>query len=251
MFIFNNKVVVVTGGEKGIGKAIATAFCNRGAKVVIVGIDEVSAQNAIDEIEGDVSFIKIDVTDKLATSKLPDEIYKLYGLTDILVNNAGIHITGDVESTSFTDWKRIMSVNINGVFLMTKSILKHMKEKGKGTIINIASEAGIDAFKNQVAYNVSKAAVIQLTKSLAIDFAENNIRANVVCPGTTMTPLVEKLLQKSDDPDKTKKELEEVRPLNRLGKPDEIAQAVLCLASNELEFATGTVFSIDGGYTAQ
>jgi len=251
MFKFKDNIVVVTGGEQGIGKAIAKAFSIAKAKVIIVGINEITGEKTAKELNGEVTFIKTDVSNLEEVEKLPNKVEEIYGLTDILINNAGIYIQGNVENTSVYEWDKIMNINLKGVFLVTKYILNHMLKKRKGTIVNIASEAGLVAFKNQVAYNVSKAAVISFTKSIAIDFAKNNIRANVVCPGTTITPLFKKLLAESEDPEEIKRQFESLRPLNRLGKPEEIAMATLCLASNKLAYATGSVFSIDGGYTAQ
>jgi len=180
--------------------------------------------------------------------RLINEVEEKQEKVEILVNNAGIHKEGNLETTSYEDWRRVLNVNLDGVFLISKYfITKHMKPKKRGVIVNIGSEAGIDAFKNQVAYNVSKAAVIHLTKS----FAKDGIRANAVCPGTTYTPLVEEILEKAENPEEMRKFLESIRPLNRLGEPDEIAYAVLSLAADELGYATGAVLSIDGGLTAQ
>jgi NAD(P)-dependent dehydrogenase (short-subunit alcohol dehydrogenase family) len=250
MLNFEDKVVAITGAEMGIGKAIAEAFSKRGAKVVIVGIDEAEGTATAAHLPGKALFIKADVSKEEEVKLLPEKIKKEFGPVDILVNNAGIYKKGNVSTTSFEDWKKILDVNLDGVFLVTKYILQQMLEQNQGVIVNIASEAGIAAIGNQVAYNVSKAAVIALTKSLAVDFAEHNIRANAVCPGTTMTPLVEKALATSANPEEEKRALESSRPLNRLGKPEEIANAVLALASEELGYATGAVLSIDGGYTA-
>jgi len=247
MLNFEDKVVAITGAEMGIGKAIAEAFSKRGAKVVIVGIDEAEGTATAAHLPGKALFIKADVSKEEEVKLLPEKIKKEFGPVDILVNNAGIYKKGNVSTTSFEDWKKILDVNLDGVFLVTKYILQQMLEQNQGVIVNIASEAGIAAIGNQVAYNVSKAAVIALTKSLAVDFAEHNIRANAVCPGTTMTPLVEKALATSANPEEEKRALESSRPLNRLGKPEEIANAVLALASEELGYATGAVLSIDGG----
>ncbi len=250
MLSFKEKIVAVTGGEMGIGKAIARDFSDQGAKVVIIGIDEVEGPKTAENLSREALFIKTDVSREEEVSKLPGKIEEKFGLVDVLVNNAGIHKTGNILTTKTEDWNKILDVNVNGVFLVTKYIMKQMMKKNKGVVVNVASEAGKVAFKNQIAYNVSKAAVISLTQSIAADFACENIRANAVCPGTTMTPLVKKIFEEADDPDQARRELEETRPLERLGKPEEIARAVLCLASEDLGYATGSIFSIDGGYTA-
>src|SRR5690554_1958472 len=250
MFRFEEKVVVVTGGEMGIGKAIAEAFSARGAKVIIVGLDEKHGVQTVAGLRGEGLFVKTDVSNEQEVSLLPEKVKDAFGPVDILINNAGIYRKGNVVSTTFTDWEKILAVNLNGVFLVSKYLLLQMIEKKQGVIVNIASEAGIAAIAGQVAYNVSKAAVISLTKSMAVDFAPQKIRVNTVCPGTTMTPLVEKSLASAADSAQAQRELESCRPLNRLGKPEEIAKAVLALASDDLSYATGAVLSIDGGFTA-
>jgi len=252
MFDFSGKVVAVTGAEKGLGKGISEAFAKRGARVAMIGIDEECGRKAEEEINayGDVRFIQTDITDEGAVEKLPDVIEKLYGLTDILVNNAGIFAGGNIADTQMDAWDAVMNVNVRGTVLMTKAIIQHMLKKQSGVIINISSEAGIAAFGDQVAYNVSKAAVLHLAKCIAVDFADKGIRANAVCPGTTYTPLVENALNASDSPDELRA-LWEDRPLGRLGKIEEIATAVLCMASDEMAYATGAALSVDGGRTAR
>lgn len=243
---------MITGGERGIGKATAEKFAEAGSEVAIVGIDDEAGRKTAEEIEGRSRYYHADVSDESRVRELTEEVEKKQGKVDVLVNNAGIHKEGTIETTSFEDWRKILDVNLDGVFLVSKYFLtEHMKPRRSGTIVNVASEAGIDAFGNQVAYNVSKAAVIHLTKSIAIDFADLGIRANAVCPGTTYTPLVEEVLERAEDAEETKRSLESIRPLDRLGKPEEIAYAILAMASEELGYATGSILSIDGGKTAE
>lgn len=144
-----------------------------------------------------------------------------------------------------------MAVDLTGVFLCTKYAATAMIRSGGGVVVNVSSEAGLVGIKGQVAYNTAKAGVIGLTRSCAVDLADKGIRANAVCPGTTYTPLVEDALSRSSDPKKARRELESSRPVGRLGKPEEIAEAILFLASPEVGYATGTILSVDGGYTAQ
>lgn len=252
MFDFTGKVVVVTGAEKGLGKGMAEAFAKCGAKVVIVGFDEEEGKKAETEINayGQAYFAKADITNEEEVGKLPDIIENVFGLTDVLVNNAGIIVKGAITEVAMDAWDKVMNVNVRGTILMTNALIQHMLKKQSGVIINISSEAGIVAFAGQVAYNVSKAAVLHLAKSIAIDYADQGIRANVVAPGTTFTPLVENVLKNSADPDAAMAGWTD-RPLHRLGKIDEIAAAVLCMASDDLGYATGSVLSIDGGRTAR
>jgi NAD(P)-dependent dehydrogenase (short-subunit alcohol dehydrogenase family) len=180
-----------------------------------------------------------------------ERVVSRWGRLDILVNNAGIYVQGDVTQTAANDWERIISVNLTGAFLCTKYAVPVMIHNHEGVIVNVASEAGLVGIKGQVAYNVSKGGVIALTRSCAVDLAEKGIRVNCVCPGTTDTPLVHEAVNRAPDPIAARRRLEEIRPLNRLGMPEEIASAILCLASGELGYATGAILSVDGGYTAQ
>jgi len=249
---FEDKNVVITGAEKGIGKVTAQKFASLGAKVAIVGIDKSSGEKTAEELGNKVVFYETDVSKEEEVKKLSLNIKEKMGQVKVLINNAGIHFKGNAVSTNYEDWQKLLQVNLDGVFLMCKYfIAEHMQPGNEGVIVNISSESGIVASHNQVAYNVSKAAVIHLTKSIAVDYAKEGIRANAVCPGTTLTPMVEKIIKSSKDPKKTREKLESVRPLNRLGKPEEIASAVVCMASEELSYATGSILTIDGGSTCK
>jgi NAD(P)-dependent dehydrogenase (short-subunit alcohol dehydrogenase family) len=159
-------------------------------------------------------------------------------------------MAGTADQTSLADWNRIMAVNLTGTFLATKHAVPHLEKTG-GRIVNVSSEAGLVGIGGQLAYNVSKTGMIAITKSCAIDYARRGIRVTCVCPGTTWTPLVEGLLDQSGNRPKVLKRLESSRPENRLGTADEVASAILYLASDEAAYATGAILSVDGGYTAQ
>lgn len=251
MFDFTGKVVVVTGGEKGIGRATVEAFAGQGAQVVIAGRDRDAGQEVASQFKSHVVFCDVDVTKEADTRKLATFARSEFGPVTTIVNNAGIHTTGNVLTTSEETWRRILEVNLTGVYLVTHALLPQMIERGGGVIVNVASEAGLVAIPDQIAYNVSKTAIIGFTKSVAIDFAQDGVRANAICPGTTHTPLVEAALLKSTDPAGLLQHLESSRPANRLGRPEEIAAAVIALASDDIGYATGAVFSVDGGLTAQ
>jgi NAD(P)-dependent dehydrogenase (short-subunit alcohol dehydrogenase family) len=167
------------------------------------------------------------------------------------VNNAGIYYQADAVSTPESAWNQVMAVNLTGAFLCIKHAVPAMQRGKGGAIVNVASEAGLVGIRNQVAYNVSKGGLIALTRSCAVDLASAGIRVNCVCPGTTDTPLVEAALASAKDPRATRRALEETRPANRLGKPEEIASAILYLAGESAGYATGAILSVDGGYTAQ
>jgi len=248
------KVAIITGAGAGIGFATALLFAKEGAKVVVADCDPEKGAEAVSLIRekgGEAIFIQVDVSKADNVKDMVETTVERYGKLDILVNNAGIYSQADVVETEEDDWDRILNVNLKGVFLCSKYSIPEMIKGGGGSIVNIGSEAGIVGIKNQVAYNVSKSGVIALTKSTAIDFAAHNIRVNCVCPGTTETPLVKAALKKAPDPAAARRALEQVRPANRLGRPEEIAAGILYLASDESPYATGAILSIDGGYTAQ
>jgi len=234
---FQNKVAVVTGAALGIGQATAVAVAQEGAAVVIADLDQKQGEataTAIQSNGGQALFISTDISVEDNVRAMVERTVSHYGRLDILVNNAGIYIQGDVEQTSLADWERLMAVNLTGAFLGMKYAVPAMTQNGGGVVVNVASEAGLVGIKGQVAYNVSKAGVIALTRSSAVDLAEKGIRVNSVCPGTTDTPLVQAAVSRAPDPTAARRQLEEVRPLNRLGTPAEIASAILYLASDEV-----------------
>ena len=251
---FQDKVAIVTGASKGIGKATAVAFVAEGAAVAIADTDEELAQATAGGIQangGQALAIPTDVSQDEQVSAMVDRVLNKWGRLDVLVNNAGIYMQADAIGTSLEDWESILAVNLTGPFLCTKHAVPAMQENGGGVIVNVSSEAGLVGIGGQVAYNTSKGGLIALTRGCAVDFADEGIRVNAVCPGTTDTPLVQEAVNRAPDPAAARRELEEVRPLNRLGRPEEIASAILYLASDEAGYATGSILSIDGGYTAQ
>lgn len=195
--------------------------------------------------------IRADVADENDVRALVDQVTRRWNRLDILVNNAGVYLQGDVTQTSLEEWERIMQVNVTGAFLCTKYAVPTMIAQKRGVIINVASEAGLVGIQGQVVYNVSKGALIAFTRSCAVDLAVHGIRVNSVCPGTTETPLVKEAVNHAPDPAEARHQLEVCRPANRLGTPEEIASAILYLASDDAAYATGAILSVDGGYTAQ
>lgn len=252
---FTGRVIVVTGSSMGIGLAAARRFAELGGSVIIADIDEkhgINAEKNINSEGGKAVFVKTDVGDINSVKAMVDATLKEYGRLDILVNNAGIYTKGDVLTATEDDWDRLMRVNLKGAFLCMKLCVPKMIETAQGgVVVNVASEAGLVGIAGQVVYNVSKAGVILLTKSSAVDLAGKGIRVNCICPGTTETPLVAASINQDPDPAAARRALESCRPLNRLGKVEEIAHGIVFLASCEAGYATGAVLSMDGGYTAQ
>jgi NAD(P)-dependent dehydrogenase (short-subunit alcohol dehydrogenase family) len=248
------KVAVVTGAASGIGRAAAVAFAREGAAVVIVDKDREQGEEVAREIQeqgGAALYVHTDITQETEVQAMVEHVTGHWGRLDVLVNNAGIYYQADVVHTPSDVWNSVLDVNLTGAFLCTKHAVPAMVRGGGGAVINVASEAALVGIKGQVAYNVSKGGMIALTRSCAVDLAEQGIRVNCVCPGTTETPLVREAVNRAPDPVAARRALEEIRPLNRLGKPEEIASAILYLASSEVGYATGAILSVDGGYTAQ
>jgi NAD(P)-dependent dehydrogenase (short-subunit alcohol dehydrogenase family) len=249
---FENKVVAVTGGSLGIGRAAVEGFAREGAKVAIISNDPERGEVTVQELSDyEVGFFSTDVGVESDVRATMEAITQRWGAIDVLVNNAGIYMQADVVDTALEDWERIMRVNLTGAFLCTKYAVPGMIEKGRGVVVNVSSEAGLVGIKGQVAYNVSKASLISLTQSCAVDLAAKGVRVNCVCPGTTDTPLVREAVARSPDPAAARRNLESMRPLDRLGRPEEIAEAILYLSSDLAGYATGAVLSVDGGYVAQ
>jgi len=251
---FKGKVAAITGASSGIGQATAVAFAKEGAAVVLVDQDQERGEAVAKDIHeqgGDALLAPTDIALETEVQAMVESVMRRWGHLDILVNNAGIYFQADVVETPSDVWDKVLAVNLSGAFLCTKYAVPAMVRGGGGVIINIASEAGRVGIKGQVAYNVSKGGMIALTQSCALDLAARGIRVNCVCPGTTETPLVREAVNRAPDPVAARRALEEVRPLNRLGTPDEIAAAILFLAGSEAGYATGAILSVDGGYTAQ
>lgn len=245
------KVCVVTGGTSGIGKAICREFIKEGASVAALELPDALSEGIEKELTaegGTAVFVPLDVTSEEQWLEAKEKILKRFGRIDVLVNVAGIFVGGTATESSFAAYRKVMAVNTDGIFLGMKTCIPVMEEQGGGNIINIASEAGIAAIPNQIAYNTSKAAVIMLTKSAAVDYALKNVRVNCICPGRVYTELVQKILDNAQDYDAEFKKLSEDRPVKHMGRPEDIAHGAVYLASEEAAYATGTVLSIDGGY---
>ena len=247
------KVVIITGGGRGIGYTTAHLFSDEGAKLVINDIDEERGRKAVDEINakgGKAIFVQGDVSLWEFWVRMVDETMAEYGKIDVLFNNAGISIHKSLDTTE-EEWDRVINVNLKSVFLGSKTVVPIMKEQGYGNIINNASEIGIVGARNLLAYGAAKGGVVQMTKGLALDLATTGIRVNAICPGITATPLALKGIEDHPNPEQRRNYLVDGVPLHRMAEPIEQARAVLFLASDDSSFMTGTSIVVDGGWTAK
>lgn len=240
------KTAIVTGGGAGIGEATAALFAREGANVLVVDRDGGAAERVALEIGG--AAIATDVSDEAEVKAMAARAADLFGDIDILVNNAGYGIRGSVLTIEAADWDALMAVNVKGVFLCSKHIIPLMN--GGGAIVNTASNVANVGLADRAAYVASKGAVAALTRSMALDHADLNIRVNAVAPGTTWSSYFDKILETHPDPEGFVAALNARAPMNRVARPDEIAQAILWLASDESSYATGSILTVDGGMTA-
>ena len=248
---FENKVVLITGASVGIGHSAAVMFARRGAAVT-VNSQSPRGQAVADRITDDGGkslFIQGKVDDADDARMMVEKTVEKFGRLDILVNNAGIVLPGAVDNTTIDDWDRTIAVNTRGVFLVSKFAVVQMLKQGGGVIIHNASIAGVKGLKDRAAYSASKGAVVALTKAMAMDYVDKNIRVNCINPGTTLTPSLQDRINAFDDPVAAKEMFVSRQPMGRLGEPDEIASGILYLASDEASFVTGAVLNIDGGLT--
>jgi len=250
------KSVVITGGALGIGRACALKFAEEGAAVAVTDVDVNKGSIVAEEIRGrggDAVFVEHDVADEAGWERVMRTVIERYKKLDVLVNNAGVALAKDVEHTTLEEWRWLMSINLEGVFLGTKHAIQTMKANGSGSIVNLSSIEGLVGDPNLAAYNASKGGVRLLTKSAALYCAKAgyNIRVNSVHPGYIWTPMVENFLKSQGDVAQGRKLLDSLHPIGHVGEPDDIAYGVLYLASDESKFVTGTELVIDGGYTAQ
>ncbi|WP_415854411.1 SDR family NAD(P)-dependent oxidoreductase [Sinomonas sp. G460-2] len=249
----SGRLSVVTGGAKGLGFAMGEALAEAGSAVVVCDIDAeagTAAAEAICSRHGvDARFVAVDVTSERGVSDAVREIEDGAGPIDVLVNNAGIVLHGALTDSTYEQWRKVMSVNLDGVFLMSREVGRRMVSRGSGSIVNISSMSGMIANvpQAQASYNASKAGVIMLTKSAAVEWAGSGVRVNSIAPGYMKTALTEPFFDAGGDQIETWMRM---TPMGRPGTPDELGAAAVFLASEASSFMTGSILNIDGGYTA-
>ncbi|MGQ2998808.1 SDR family NAD(P)-dependent oxidoreductase [Variovorax sp.] len=241
--------LIVSGGASGIGLAVARMAAARGARVALLDRDTAALAEAVRLLGEAALALECDVSDAPAVRIAVDRAAQWLGGVDALVNSAGIDALKSLEATSDEEWARVLAVNLTGPMLVCRAALPHLRAAGGGSIVNIASGAGLRPLPNRTAYCASKAAVIMFGKSLAIETAADGIRVNAVCPGAIDTPLFRTSYENADDPERALAEIRERYALGRIAAPEEVAEAVLYLSGPGASYITGTALAVDGGRT--
>jgi NAD(P)-dependent dehydrogenase (short-subunit alcohol dehydrogenase family) len=247
------KAAIVTGAGTGIGRAIALALAREGAKVAVAGrrrekLEE--AAQAIRQAGGEALVTVCDVSSEADSYRAVKDAEEAFGHVNVLVNNAGALSVSTVESISVEEWDRLMATNLKGPFLMSRAVLPAMRQAGGGAIVNVGSVLGLVAMKDRAAYCASKGGVTMLTKAMALDHAQEKIRVNCICPAIVETDLIRELFSKSEEGRRARDTRLATLPLGKFGKPDDIAELAVFLASEESSWMTGTAIPVDGGLTA-
>ncbi len=254
---FTGKTVIVTGAALGMGRAAAIAFANAGANVTLADINRKAAEEAVAEIKrgrkGKGLFVEADVSKSDACARVVKETVQAFGGVNVLFNNVGIQPPSSYKPAhelSEEDWDRIIAVNLKSRFLMAKYAIPEMKKRGGGVIINNASVQGVQSMRGVSAYAASKGGDLSLTRQLALDYAADNIRVLAVCPGAMDTPMVRATFPKGSNLKKQLEKTGKLHPLGRIGQAEDVANAVLFLASEKASFMTGSYLAVDGGLLA-
>ena len=248
------KVAIVTGSGSGIGRATAQLFAREGAKVTVVDRDKASGKQTAESIcaeSGEAAFCYADVSKSSDIEKAVDTTVERYGKLDVLVNNAAVQIMAKLVDTSEEVWDQIQNINLKGVFLGCKFAIPAMLQAGGGSIVNIASVLGFVGDPDLAAYCAAKGGVIALTKVAALTYGSQGIRVNCICPGDVETPLVQAYFDKDSDPARLRREVYSKYALRRIATPNEVANAVLFLASDASSFVTGSTLVVDGALTVK
>ncbi|MFB3923257.1 MAG: SDR family NAD(P)-dependent oxidoreductase [Terriglobia bacterium] len=246
-----SKVAIITGAASGIGRATAELFAEEGAKVIVADIDSAGGEQTVKNIRakgGEALFVEADISEDEDAKRISEEAVKAYGRIDILVNNAAAFVYKSLEEATVEDWQQALHVNVMGSALCTKYAVAHMKKAGGGAVVNVGSVHSFVGQPGYLPYAVTKAALVQMSRNLAVELGSFNIRVNCVCPGAVLTA---QTLQRLKDLGSTVEKMGSEHPLKRGSQPRESAAAILFMVSEEASFVTGAFLMVDGGYTAQ
>ncbi len=248
---FEGRVALVTGGGSGIGRAACVLFAREGAAVAVADHAEHAGRETAALLGTSGSFVAMDVSDAEAVDAGVAAVEDRHGGIDVLFNCAGVELSRPLHETTADEWDRVFAVNLRGMFLVCRRVLPAMISRKTGAIVNVSSISGLLGWPSSAAYCASKGGVIQLTRQMAVDYAPHGIRVNCICPGTTLTPMIQRLFAQEADEQAARARVAAMHPLGRFARPEEIAEAALFLASHEASFITGAALPVDGGYTAK
>ena len=245
------KVAIITGAGTGIGRAIALAFAREGAKLVLVGRRKEVLESVAREIgkeKGIAVALSADISRSKEIERVVAHAVSQFGGINVLVNNAGLLHIGTAEQITEKQWDETFNINVRGLWLLSRAVLPEFRTAGGGSIVNVASVLGLNGARNRAAYAASKGAVVLLTKCMALDHGQENIRVNAICPSFVETDLTAEVIRKAPNPEAVRRERVSVHPIGRLGKPEDIAGLAIYLASDESSWVTGAALPVDGGY---